>query len=154
VLRQNQFGGSFGGAIPASRDIWGPLAGAFKTSSSLETTRAREQPRASLRHDAWDQHPGVAGRSFRRQPEGDLLPERAPARPHFLRSGGARVLELPANKCPLFSDSKFCIPSLPGTPGFNASGNLNRAFLSRSGLGTYFDDQFTIHHGQAAHLEG
>jgi hypothetical protein len=52
-------------------------------------------------------------------------------------------LNLPASKCPGFGGN-FCIPTLAGTPGFNAAGTLNLASLNRSELGTYKDDQVTL----------
>ena len=52
-------------------------------------------------------------------------------------------LNLSPEKCPGFGGN-FCIPTLPGTPGFNAGGTLNLASLNRASLGTYLDDQLTI----------
>lgn len=52
-------------------------------------------------------------------------------------------LNLPASKCPAFGGN-FCIPTLPGTPGFNAGGTLNLASLNRAALGTYKDNQVTV----------
>lgn len=53
------------------------------------------------------------------------------------------LLNLPADKCPGFGGN-FCIPTLSGTPGFNAGGTLNLASLNRAALGTYEDDQFVV----------
>jgi hypothetical protein len=53
------------------------------------------------------------------------------------------ILNLPGSACPGFGGD-FCVPSLPGTPGFNAGGTLNLANINRSALGTYEDDQFVI----------
>lgn len=51
-------------------------------------------------------------------------------------------LNLPPDKCPGFGGN-FCIPTLPGTPGFTG-GTLNLASLNRASLGTFKDDQLTI----------
>ncbi|HKY44564.1 MAG TPA: carboxypeptidase-like regulatory domain-containing protein [Pyrinomonadaceae bacterium] len=52
-------------------------------------------------------------------------------------------LNLPGDKCPGFGGN-FCIPTLPGTPGFNSGGTLNLASLNRASLGTFKDNQFTL----------
>ena len=51
-------------------------------------------------------------------------------------------LNLSPDKCPGFGGN-FCIPTLPGTPGFSG-GTLNLASLNRAALGTFKDDQLTI----------
>jgi hypothetical protein len=52
------------------------------------------------------------------------------------------LLNLPPEKCPGFGGN-FCIPTLPGTPGFT-DGILNLASLNRASLGTFKDNQVTI----------
>jgi hypothetical protein len=58
-------------------------------------------------------------------------------------------LTLPGEKCPGFG-SVFCVPTLSpraghGPAGFNGpDGTLSLAFINRSSLGTYEDDQFVI----------
>ena len=55
------------------------------------------------------------------------------------------LLNLSGTKCPLISGGgTFCIPTLGGTAGVNASGVPNVARLIRTGLGTYSDDQYVI----------
>lgn len=61
-----------------------------------------------------------------------------------IHPSAVRLLNLPAALCPGFSAGGFCIPSLPGTPGFDATGNLNLARLSASLPGTFEDDQYVI----------
>ena len=51
-------------------------------------------------------------------------------------------LNLPAEKCPGFGQG-FCIPSLSGVPGIR-DGAVALGNVSRSGVGRFTDDQFTI----------
>lgn len=54
-----------------------------------------------------------------------------------------RLLNLPGSQCPGFGGN-FCIPTLAGTPGVDATGTPNLARLVRAGLGTYSDNQYVI----------
>lgn len=134
VLRQNQFGGSFGGPVPKIKDFFffGNYQGWRAASGvSAGTTLGTNIPvLPSNRSEA-----NLRAIFF----PGGLPPGFTALDPVALK-----ILNLPASKCPAFSDSSFCIPSLQGTPGFGSSGALNRAFLSRSSVGTFHDDQFTI----------
>ncbi len=51
-------------------------------------------------------------------------------------------LNLSPEKCPGYGGN-FCIPTLPGTPGFS-DGTLNLASLNRAALGTFKDNQITV----------
>jgi carboxypeptidase family protein/TonB-dependent receptor-like protein len=134
VLRQNKFGGSLGGPVPLIKNFWffgnyeGTRAASGISTGTNFTTNIPVLP---------------ADRS-----EANLI---ATFFPSGLPSGFSNLdpvalayMNLPASKCPLFNDGQFCIPSLPGTPGFGASGTLNKAQISRSSLGVYDEDQFTI----------
>ena len=145
VLRQNQFGGSFGGPMPSGEKYWGPLAPIFKDLfffANYQGTRAASGVSAGTQLGTnivvlpSDRSEANLRNTF--------FPGGLPPGFTGLDPVALRTLNLPASKCSGFSDSTFCIPSLAGTPGFNSAGNLNRAFLSRSGLGTYGEDQFTI----------
>jgi hypothetical protein len=134
VLRQNQYGGSFGGPVPFFENFFffGNYQG-WRAASGVSqgTTLGQNIPLLPA-----DRSEANLRRIF--------FPQGLP--PDFTRLDPVALafLNLPAGKCPLFNDGTHCIPSLPGTPGFDAAGNLNRAFLSRAGLGTFRDDQFTI----------
>jgi hypothetical protein len=91
VLRQNQFGGSFGGPVPKSK----------------ATLAARFLP---------------AGFSASQ-----------------INPVALAYLNLPASRCPLFSDGKFCIPTV--TPTLN---NPNIGNVTTSSVGTFQDDQYTL----------
>src|SRR5262249_8180142 len=49
---------------------------------------------------------------------------------------------LSASKCPGLTDGTFCIPSV-GTPGVSGT-NVNLGRVTRAGIGTFADDQFTL----------
>jgi hypothetical protein len=133
VLRQNQFGGSFGGPVPFIKEtfFFGNYQGTRAQSGvSAGTTLSTNIPvlptnrsEASLRAAFF---PGGLPPGFTR-----------------LDPVALAFLNLPASKCPGFSEGQFCIPSLPGTPGFSG-GALNLSRLVRSGVGTFSDDQYTI----------
>jgi len=48
-------------------------------------------------------------------------------------------LNLPASRCPLFNDGKFCIPTV--TPTLN---NPNIGNVTASSVGAFQDDQYTL----------
>jgi len=149
VLRQNQFGGSVGGPVPSSDNIWGPLAPIFAPIfkdmyffGNYQGTRAASGVSAGTQ----------LGTNIPVLPvdrsEANLIsryfPVGLPPGLTHLDPSALAFLQLPSSLCPGLSDGRFCIPTLPGTPGFGPDGTLNRAFLSRSAVGTYNDDQFTI----------
>ena len=134
VLRQNQFGFSLGGPIPAGKD--------FFFFTNYQGTRAASGVSAGT----------TLGTNI------PVLPtERSQANliPAFFPNGlppgysgldpvALKFLNLPASKCPGFNDGTFCIPSLPGVAGLRPSGAVNLANLSRASVGTFDDNQYTI----------
>ncbi len=52
-------------------------------------------------------------------------------------------LNLPASKCPLFTDGRFCIPTVAGTPGFTGQ-RVNLGNVTASSVGAFQDDQYTL----------
>jgi len=134
VLRQNQFGFSFGGPIPVFKNFFafgnyqGTRAASGAAAGTFFSTNIPVLPT--------DRSAANLQRIF--------FPNGLPPGFTGLDPVAVAFLNLPASKCPGFSDGQFCIPSLPGTPGFNAEGRLNLANITRAGLGTFRDDQFTI----------
>ena len=134
-LRQNQFGASFGGPVPAVKN--------FFFFMNYQGTRE------------------ISGAATGTVAETTLpvLPEvrtSASLTPIFFPSGlpasytstaldptALAWLNLPASKCPGFNDGTNCIPTLAGTPGFTGS-TINTASLARSLPGTFDDDQFVV----------
>src|SRR5713226_862828 len=133
VLRQNQFGGSFGGPVPWTKDFFffmnyqgsraasGASAGTFFSTTIPILPATRTQ--ATL------------------QPL--FFPSGLP--PGFTQFDPIALawLNLPASKCPIFNDGTLCIPSLPGTAGLKADGTVRLGNITKAGLGTGQDDQFT-----------
>jgi hypothetical protein len=131
VLRQNQYGGSFGGPVPKSKD--------FFFFVNYQGTREAS---------------GISA--------GTVLNSQIPVLPAtrdaatlaatFLPAGfsGSQInpvalayLNLPASKCPLFNDRRFCIPTVTGTPGFNGQ-SVNLGTVTSSSVGAFQDDQYTL----------
>jgi hypothetical protein len=131
VLRQNQYGGSFGGPVPKSKD--------FFFFVNYQGTREAS---------------GISA--------GTVLNSQIPVLPAsrdaatlaatFLPAGfsGSQInpvalayLNLPASKCPLFNDGKFCIPSVAGTPGFSGQ-SVNLGTVTATSVGAFQDDQYTL----------
>src|SRR5205807_4845664 len=52
-------------------------------------------------------------------------------------------LNLPASKCPLFNDGKFCIPTVAGTPGFSGQ-SVNLGTVTATSVGAFQDDQYVL----------
>src|SRR5262245_2410845 len=149
VLRQNQFGGSFGGPVPSSDTIWGPLAPVttpiFKDMyffANYQGTRAASGVSAGTQLGTnipvlpVDRSEANLTRVY--------FPSGLPSGFSQLDPSALAFLQLPGSLCPGLSDGRFCIPTQPGIPGFGPDGTLNRAFLSRAAIGDYNDDQFTI----------
>jgi hypothetical protein len=70
-----------------------------------------------------------------------FFPNGLPAGATGLDPVAVRLLNIPGSQCPFSSD--FCIPTLPGTPGFTGS-TLNSGTFTTSGLGTFEDDQWVL----------
>ena len=70
-----------------------------------------------------------------------FFPSGLPAGATGLDPVAVRLLNIPGSQCPFSSD--FCIPTLPGTPGFTGS-TLNSGTFTTAGLGTFEDDQYVI----------
>jgi carboxypeptidase family protein/TonB-dependent receptor-like protein len=143
LLRQNQFGFSFGG--PAPSNIGGPFKSIFKNLfffTNYQGTRAASG--VSTGTQLSTNIPVLPSDRTAASLINTYFPAGLPAGFTSLDPSALAVLNLPASKCSGFSDGKFCIPSLPGTPGFGPTGTINIANLNRSAVGTYTDDQFTI----------
>jgi hypothetical protein len=131
VLRQNQYGGSFGGPVPKSKD--------FFFFVNYQGTREAS---------------GISA--------GTVLNSQIPVLPAtrdaatlaatFLPAGfsGSQInpvalayLNLPASKCPLFNDGRFCIPTVAGTPGFTGQ-SVNLGTVTSASVGAFQDDQYTL----------
>jgi hypothetical protein len=145
VLRQNQFGASFGGPVPMIKDFFffgnyqgtraasGISAG---TAFSLTTMPVLPTDRSAA-NLANIYFPG--GFAAWGLPAGTQLDPVA-----------VNYLNLPAYKCPGIAAGGYCIPSVAGTPGLvgspdaTAAPTVNVGSIARSGKGIYNEDQFTI----------
>jgi Carboxypeptidase regulatory-like domain len=133
ILRQNQFGASFGGPVPKIKDFFffGNYQGARASSGiSAGTFISSQIPVLPM-----DRSPGTL--------IADFFPGGLPSGYTSLDPAALAFLNLPASKCPGFSDSTHCLPSLPGTAGITA-GAVNLATLTRSLAGPFTDNQYTI----------
>lgn len=130
VLRQNQFGASFGGPVPKVKELFfflnyqGTRANSGISPGTFFTTRIPVLP--TTRDAATLATAFLTGTGYT---AADIDPT------------ALAFLNLPASKCPGFNDGTHCLPTLAGTPGFTGA-TLNRAFVSASSLGRYNDDQF------------
>jgi hypothetical protein len=70
-----------------------------------------------------------------------FFPTGLPAGRSGLDPVAVRFLNLPGTQCPF--GSGFCIPTIPGTPGFTGT-TLNAGVFTTSGIGTFEDDQYVI----------
>src|SRR5260370_16900561 len=106
VLRQNQYGGSFGGPVPKAKDLcfFVNYQGTREASGiSAGTVLNSQMPVLPVQRDA-----ATLAATF--LPAGFSASQINPV--------ALAYLNLPASKCPLFTDGRFCIPTLAGTPGF------------------------------------
>jgi hypothetical protein len=127
VLRQNQYGGSFGGPVPKSKDFFFFVnyQGTREASGISAGTLLNSQiPVLPAQRDA-----ATLAATF--LPAGFSASQINPV--------ALAYLNLPASKCPLFNDGRFCIPTVvpaAGTPGI---GNV-----TASSVGAFQDDQYTL----------
>ncbi len=127
VLRQNQYGGSFGGPVPRSKDFFFFVNYQETRESSgisAGTVLNSQIPVLPAQRDA-----ATLARTF--LPAGLSASQINPA--------ALAYLNLPASKCPIFNDGRFCIPTV--TPTAN---NPNLGNVTESSVGTFQDDQYTL----------
>jgi hypothetical protein len=127
VLRQNQYGGSFGGPVPKTKDFFFFVnyQGTRETSGiSAGTVLNSQIPVLPATRDA-------ATLAARFLPAGFSGSQINPV--------ALAYLNLPASRCPLFNDGKFCIPTVAPTLS-----NPNLGNVTASSVGAFQDDQYTI----------
>jgi hypothetical protein len=132
VLKQNQFGASFGGPVPWISD--------FFFFGNYQGTRARSGISAGT--TIATNIPVLPANRSAANLQSIFFPGGLPAGAS-INPVAVAFLNLSADRCPGFNDGQFCIPSLAGTPGLTGTA-VNLARLQRSGVGSFTDDQFTI----------
>lgn len=131
VLRQNQYGGSFGGPVPKSKDFFFFVnyQGTREASGiSAGTVLNSQIPVLPASRDA-----ATLAATF--LPAGFSASQINPV--------ALAYLNLPASKCPRFNDGTFCIPTVAGTPGFSGQ-NVNLGTITASSVGAFQDDQYVL----------
>ncbi len=131
VLRQNQYGGSFGGPVPKSKDFFFFVnyQGTREASGiSAGTVLNSQIPVLPASRDA-----ATLAATF--LPAGFSASQINPV--------ALAYLNLPASRCPVFNDGKFCIPSVAGTPGFRGQ-SVNLGTATATSVGAFQDDQYTL----------
>jgi hypothetical protein len=131
VLRQNQYGGSFGGPVPKSKNFFFFVnyQGTREASGiSAGTVLNSQIPVLPTSRDA-----ATLAATF--LPAGFSASQINPV--------ALAYLNLPASKCPLFNDGRFCIPTVAGTPGFSGQ-SVNLGSVTSSSVGAFQDDQYTL----------
>ena len=135
ILRQNKYGGSFGGPIPGIKNLFG--YGNYQGTRALSGISTGTTISTNIPILPTDRSEANLTRTF--------FPSGLP--PGFTRLDpvALRFLTLPASKCPGFNDGTFCLPSLSGTAGPTGTGTaLRLANLTRSSRGDFNDDQFVV----------
>ncbi len=144
LFRHNQFGASFGGPVPSLLQL-GPGERLFKDMFFFVNYQGTRTASGAANGTNFSTNiPVLPADRSEANLRAIFFPNGLPPGFTSLDPVAVRILNLPASKCPLFNDGTFCIPSLPGSPGFDANGNLNRANLTRAGVGIFNEDQFTI----------
>jgi hypothetical protein len=131
VLRQNQYGGSFGGPVPKAKNFFFFLnyQGTREASGiSAGTVLNSQIPVLPATRDA-----ATLAATF--LPAGFSASQINPV--------ALAYLNLPASKCPLFNDGRFCLPTVAGTPGFSGQ-SVNLGTVTSSSVGAFQDDQYTL----------
>src|SRR5262245_37815832 len=132
VLRQNQFGGSFGGPVPIGNIFKNSFFfGNYQGTRATSGTSAGTQISTNIRVI-----PTVRTAA---NLQAVFFPGGLPPGFTALDPTALAFLNLPASKCPVINDGTFCIPSV--TP---SAANPAIGLVSRNGIGRYTDDQFTI----------
>ena len=145
VLRQNKFGGSFGGPVPGIKN--------FFFFGNYEGTRAASGTSTGTTFTS--NIPVLPSDRSEANLTSIFFPSGLAAVGNICGIGGSSpctnldpvalaYMNLAASKCPIFNDGTFCIPSLPGTPGFDSKGHVNLAQITKSSLGIYDENQYTI----------
>src|SRR5258706_559109 len=114
VLRQNQYGGSFGGPVPKSKNFFFFVnyQGTREASGiSAGTVLNSQIPVLPAQRDA-----ATLAATF--LPAGFSASQINPV--------ALAYLNLPASKCPVFNDGKFCLPTVARTPGFSGQNVILR----------------------------
>lgn len=127
VLRQNQYGGSFGGPVPKSKDFFFFVnyQGTREASGiSAGTVLNSQIPVLPATRDA-----ATLAATF--LPPGFSASQINPV--------ALAYLNLPASKCPLFNDGRFCIPTAIPTVSNPQLGNV-----TASSVGAFQDDQYVL----------
>jgi len=134
-LNQNQYGGSFGGPVPAGKNFFFFLnyQGTREVSAAGGTASGTQMS---------TQLPILPATRDANTLAADFLAG-TPYTAANIDPTALKWLNLPASKCPGFNDGTFCIPSLAGTPGLTA-GTVNVASISRALPGRFNDDQFVV----------
>src|SRR5258708_5279299 len=131
ILRQNQYGGCVGGLGAKSKDFLFFLnyQGTREASGiSAGTVLNSQIPVLPTSRDA-----ATLAATF--LPAGFSASQ--------INAVALAYLNLPASKCPVFNDGKFCIPTVAGTPGFSGQ-NINLGNITASSPGVFQDDQFVL----------
>jgi Carboxypeptidase regulatory-like domain/TonB dependent receptor len=133
VLRQNLFGGNFGGPAPKVKDWYFYL--------SYQGTR--EASGASAGTVLQTSIPVIPASRDQATLISTFFPSGLPAGFTGLDPTALKWLNLPASKCPGFNDGTHCIPTLAGTPGF-VNGVIQTNNIARAATGKFQEDQFVI----------
>lgn len=132
VLRQNQYGGSFGGPVPHIKD--------FFFFANFQGTRAASGVSAGT--TIITNIPVLPSNRSAANLQSIFFPSGLPTGFTHLDPVALAFLNLSGDKCPGFGGT-FCIPSVSGVPGIT-SGAVNVGRVTTSGIGTFKDDQYTL----------
>ncbi len=131
VLRQNQYGGSFGGPVPKSKDFF----------FFVNYQGTREESGISAGTVLNSQIPVLPAQRDAATLAATFLPAGFSA--SQINPVALAYLNLPASKCPIFNDGRFCIPTVARTAGFSGQ-SINLGTVTSSSVGAFQDDQYTL----------